>query len=365
VKILHIISGDLWAGAEVQAYTLMKALHELPDVQVAAAVMNAGELVTRLETLRIPVTLLPETELGSWGILRGLRSIMKSWQPDIVHTHRVKENILGSIANAMYLRVPSVRTVHGAGEHATHSFRTRLLQRMDTWCGNHLQQRIVAVSNELAERLTTQFAPDSLVVIENGVDAEDIRSRVHPAGFRTQFPQGTHVGLIGRLVPVKRVDLFVATAALLARRYPERDWHFHVFGDGPLLPKLESQVRTLDLESIMAFHGHCPDIAANLASLDVLVMCSDHEGLPMTILEAMATGTPIVAHAVGGLPQTLGGIQRSSLVKEHSPEGYANAIVDIIKNPAAAATDRELPVHLSASGNAGRMFRLYTSLLKH
>src|SRR5277367_5793662 len=115
VRVLHIISGDLWAGAEAQAFTQLSALHEA-NVTVAAALLNEGELAARLRARGVPVTVLDESRLSGTGILLALRRLMREWRPDIVHTHRTKENILGSLANRLAGNVPSVRTVHGASE---------------------------------------------------------------------------------------------------------------------------------------------------------------------------------------------------------------------------------------------------------
>src|SRR5688572_18135302 len=112
MKVLHIISGDLWAGAEVQACTLLTTLHRESQVQVAAALMNEGELARRLRDHGIPVTVFPESTLNAAAIVCGLRKLMTQWRPDVVHTHRIKENILGCIANTFSGNVPSVRSAH-------------------------------------------------------------------------------------------------------------------------------------------------------------------------------------------------------------------------------------------------------------
>jgi L-malate glycosyltransferase len=363
LRVLHVISGDLWAGAEVQAATLLAALRS--DVIVAAALMNDGVLASRLRSLDIPVSILDESRLNGAQILLALRQLMLTWRPDVVHTHRTKENILGSLANRLAGNVPCVRTVHGASEDTSSGWRRRVksgIAAVDRWCGSHLQQRIVAVSPELATKLKRRFAARQIVTIENGVDIAAVRTGVHPVEFRDRTSRALHIGISGRLVPVKRVDLFLECAALVRAARPECDWRFHVFGDGPLREQLERQAQRIDIDNITTFHGHRDDSVACLASLDALVICSDHEGLPMVLLEALVVGTPVLAHATGGMVDVLKDGAAGRLVHDHSAAGYAEALPLLI---AAGVPDRatiRVPDRFTATHNKQAIESLYRQL---
>ncbi len=362
MRVLHVISGDLWAGAEAQAFTQLVALHEA-DVTVAAALMNDGELAQRLRARGIAVTVLDERRLSGAAILLALRKLMREWRPDVVHTHRSKENILGSLANRLAGKVPSVRTVHGANEDKSRGVRRmfREMQRyVDRWCGRHLQQRVIAVSAELSQKLERDFGTHHVVLIENGIDPEAIRRKVHPIDFRGSAPQATHIGIVGRLVEVKRVDLFLETAALLTRSATERDWRWHVIGDGPLRGPLVSRAQELALDKV-TFHGHRNDIVACLASLDALVICSDHEGLPMVLLEALSVGTPIVAHATGGMVDVLRSSPLGLLVEKHTPAGYAAGLREMVERTVPPETS--LPERFTAVHNRRALQNLYKALV--
>ncbi|HSB95820.1 MAG TPA: glycosyltransferase [Spongiibacteraceae bacterium] len=364
LKILHIASGDLWAGAEVQAYTLLCALRDNEDMQVAAILLNEGELARRLRARGIEVYIVPENTLNAWGILLELRKLMLAWQPNLIHTHRIKENILGSIANRLSRNVPSVRTVHGAGEHVPKGLRKihkRILNYLDCWTGLHLQQKAIAVSQELAGKLLANFPLKHLVVIENGVDVDAVCTQKHVVEFRESMPHAIHVGIVGRLVPVKRVDIFLEMALLLSDRHANQAWQFHVFGDGPLKDSLIARTNELGIGPIVTFHGHRQDIIPCIAGLDVLVMCSDHEGLPMTILESMALQIRIVAHAVGGLSDALRDYRQGLLVAGHSANDYADAVFRLIRQSPTA--DPQPPMErFSARSNARAVARLYADL---
>jgi glycosyltransferase involved in cell wall biosynthesis len=363
---LHVISGDLWAGAEAQAFTQLAALHEA-RVTVAAALMNEGELASRLRSRGVPVTVLDENRLPAARILLALRRLMLDWQPDIVHTHRSKENILGSLANRLAGNVPSVRTVHGAGEDRSRGLRrlARQLQlQVDHWCGRNLQNRVIAVSAELGDRLARDFTQQRVAVIENGIDVSAIRAKVHPVDFRTEASQATHIGIVGRLVPVKRVDLFLESAAQLQKAHPERNWRWHVIGEGPLREALTTLARNLTIESTTTFHGHRDDIVACLAGLDALVICSDHEGLPMVLLEALAVGTPVVAHATGGMVEVLKGMERGLLVEQHDSAAYAQAINTIVAARSTVRSGLAIPERFTAAYNCQSLLELYRELLQ-
>jgi glycosyltransferase involved in cell wall biosynthesis len=362
LKILHIASGDLWAGAEVQAYTLLCALQDSIGVSVAAILLNDGELAERLRTRGIEVFIVPENALNAWRIMLSLRRLMLAWQPDVVHTHRTKENILGSIANRLSRNVLSVRTVHGAAEHQPAGLRhlhKRALHYLNKWTALHLQQKLIAVSADLRDKLAADFPRDHIRVIENGIDVEGVRAQVKPVAFREAAPGARHVGMVGRLVPVKRVDIFLEMATLLRVQRPDIDWRFHIFGDGPLNAALQAQAHQRELTGL-TFHGHCRDIVPCIAGLDTLVICSDHEGLPMTLLEAMALRVPIVAHAVGGLVDALDDYAGGRLVANHAAADYAEAVTSI-SSAAAAAEDFRMD-RFSAGANAAAVLRLYAEL---
>lgn len=367
LRVLHIASGDLWAGAEVQAFTLISRLARMADTQVAAVLMNEGALAENLRFIGITVFVLDERKSSAFGILAELRNVLCSWRPDVIHTHREKENVLGSIANRTCRKVPSVRTVHGAQENARGrglgGVRHRLVSGLDRWCGRLLQQRVIAVTRELATQLRQQFPPEKVVVIENGVDFEAVRSEAGLAEFRMAVPDAAHVGIAGRLVPVKRVDIFLEMAAALLRENPQHNWKFHVLGDGPLRSSLERLAARLGLGDSVTFCGHRQDIATCVGGLDALVVCSDHEGMPMIALEAAALGVPTVAHAVGGLIEV---VPPEFLVSRHDASGYQETVLRALREDARAVAARHAMQTLrrfSAQRNAERIRALYEEVV--
>lgn len=355
LKVLHIISGDLWAGAEVQAYTLLSRLDRMVDLHVV--IMNPGELERRLIGLKVRVTVIDEARHNSLMIFLKLREIICRIQPDVIHTHRTKENILGSLANIFSSGAVSLRTVHGAPERAASGVKA-LQAWLDSKVGSYLQSAIIAVSSDLADKLSVTYDRKKIVTILNGIDEEVLTKNIKEADFKTKFPVSIHVGIVGRIESVKRIDVFLQTAALLVKKSGDNNWLFHVFGDGSLLQEMRALAKELVIEDRVIFHGHRMDIHNCMASLDMMLMCSDHEGLPMAALEAMALGTPLIAHNVGGLVEVLSN-RPEQLINEHTAEGYYKGVMLLLGKHNG---NNELPEKFKASVNAERVYGLYSKL---
>lgn len=354
INVHHLASGDRWGGAESQLLNLMNGLREC-GARSQALLLNDLETAQRLRDAGHTVDVFDESELGSREIIRQLRSHLKQHQPEVLHTHRQKENVLGCLARLGCHRGISVRTQHGAAEYSP-SLKQRLFVAADWVCGRWLQDAVIAVSADLRSQLKIEFPADRVHCIHNGIDIGSVRSAAQQA--RRSDAQ-KHIALVGRLEPVKRVDLFIDTAQYLCEHYPDQDWVFNIFGDGSLRQQLEQQAAHSSAAASIRFHGHCTEIHRAIAEQDVLLMCSDHEGLPMTLLEAAALNTRVVAHAVGGIPELIQSEAMGILVNEHRPQAYAEAIASAL----SADNRAEIAHPFTHIGCAEAHLRLYQSLL--
>lgn len=240
---------------------------------------------------------------------------------------------------------------------------------MDWFSGYFLQKRIIAVSDELASILEQDYPSNKLTVINNGIDVKSL-SQLDEPDTQPIAPGATFkIGIAGRLVPVKRVDLFIRTARQLQKDFPELNASFHVFGDGPLRKELKSLNQQLDTNNQVIFEGHCEDMHVQLQQLDALLMTSDHEGLPMILLEAMALQTPVIAHAVGGIPDLLDQGDSGILVFEHTASAYARAIHQLFTATEARTAIIKHALHrvsnfYSAEKNARAYLDVYNQLIQ-
>lgn len=333
---MHIASGDLWAGAEVQLFTLVKSLHETFNIPVTVILLNHGQLEEYLRNTGIAVIVINESSLGTLSILYRLVRVIREQKPDIIHSHRIKENILGGMAAIIAGRLPSLRTIHGMPEYSARwwQFHKQGIRFVDWVVGRYLQSRIITVSDDMAASLRSSYPQKKLRIIENGIDADfTIRQAITGEDRKEAHNDLVRIGIAGRLVPVKRVDLFIRIARCVRDKYPNLNVEYHVYGDGPMRASLEKLSKDIGVDNILHFHGHSNNILTEIGNLDVLMMTSDHEGLPMVLLEAMTLKTAVIAHAVGGIPRLLDNGSCGVLVKDNVESAYASEIYRIATKP--------------------------------
>ncbi|MCK5661851.1 MAG: glycosyltransferase [Thiotrichaceae bacterium] len=349
-------------------YTLVKSLHTNLKTKITVILLNPGTLEKKLRECGITVQVIDESQFNGLQIFQRLDNIIKQTSPDVIHTHRIKENILGSIA-AWRNGIPSIRTTHGAPEHQPPLYKIpkHLILLTDRLLGRYCQQNIVAVSLDLASKLEHHFPKRKIKIIENGID---IASLIKNQPIK--HPNNTDsykIGIAGRLVPIKRIDLFIESAIYLKQNHPELRIKFQIYGDGPLQETLKTQIQSQQAANYIKLEGHCEKISEELQTLDALLMTSDHEGLPMILLEAMCLKLPIIAHAVGGIPHLLNEGQCGTLVHNHTAKAYAHAIINLIQQPeeyrtlAERAFDRVRKSY-SAEHTANAYSNLYKKIIR-
>ena len=270
-------------------------------------------------------------------LVRGLAEIMRRRRIDVVHTHAWGTVVEGWLA-AKLARVRYV--IHG--EHGTMETRsTNIAVQRRLWTRVN---RLLAVSGELANRMSraTGISRDRIHVIPNGVDLPPAFSRDDVRAALGIEP-GTFVVLaVGRLVPVKNYRLLLAAARSLVGA--SRRWRFLIAGDGPLREELESEIARLGLQEAVTLLGLRQDVSALMCAADAFVLTSSSEGMSNTILEAMASGRPVVATRVGGNPELV-------------QEGITGMLVDPIiptELCAALGTLANEPHRVRRMGQAGR-----------
>jgi len=363
LRILHIASGDLWAGAEVQLYYLAKALNTTDGIILKVVLLNPGELQHRLQNNSIDVEVINEKQYGFFTLLAKFKQIVSTFSPDVIHSHRYKENILGSLIVRNRPHTRSVRTVHGDQEIGMPWWRIdkRLIHALDRYCGNQIQDRIIAVSEELGEKLKRIYKAKKITVIENGIDIEEVQKASRQTVTLPGPNNRIKLAVICRLVPVKRVDIFLEIIKLLDQQQPDK-YSAYIFGDGPLEAGLIQKAQTMNISHCSYFMGFKTNIPAYLNQIDCLLITSDHEGLPMNALEALALGKPIITHAVGGLPRVLRQDRYGKLVHTQDPASYVDAIIKTIAvNP---HYDAEAITPYTSENNRNQYVTVYKDLIK-
>jgi glycosyltransferase involved in cell wall biosynthesis len=311
--------------------------------------------------------------------IRPLRDLRAAWQiyrllqrerPQVVHTHKAKAGVIGRLAALASGTPVLVHTFHG---HVLHGYFGPWKSKAFTAIERVLAQgtsRLVTPSARLADDLASTYkvAPRGrFQVIPLGFDLSPFEQcEIHRGKLRAELGVGPDVKLvaiIGRMVPVKDHATFVAAAEIIAARRP--DVHFVFVGRGALEAEIRSDVRRRGLEPRSHFLGWRDDLPVIYADLDVAALSSINEGTPVSIIEAIASGLPVVATEVGGVPDVLRNGARGSLVPPRDPRAMAAAIERAF-SPEARSRAKAMRGHMDEYG-ADRLCRdlsdLYTDLL--
>jgi len=279
-----------------------------------------------------------------------IKSIIRSFAPQIVHTHGSKPGVLGRWA-AHRLGVPIViHTFHG---HVFHSYFSPLVSRIIVALERKLATYtdiIVAINSELQKDLISnyQIAKASKILLSPlGIDLNyythhtsiDARKKI-----RNEFHLKENeiaVVAIGRLVPVKQHRLFIQIASSLIKDYPDMFFRFFLVGDGPERERLVDLAKTVGLKfstgdssdpdpqlHFLLWRRDIPDV---LSGMDILLHTSLNEGTPVSILEAMAMGKPVVATPVGGINELI--YQSEAGFTSSDPQGLKEKLIQLAAQP--------------------------------
>jgi glycosyltransferase involved in cell wall biosynthesis len=337
-RILILITLAETGGAQTYVANLLPGLVGHLDVIVAAhgdgplreAARTAGARFVPLRHVRRP--LHPLRDL--LGLLE-LVVLMRRTAPDIVHANSSKAGVLGRLAAAA-ARVPiRIFTVHGWAFSA-YSGVASLLYR---WA-DRLMTPLTTLTICVAERERTSglaartCVAERTVVIHNAVDVAAIPRARHDGGRPL-------VVAVGRLAEPK--DALTLVRALAA--VPGRAYAALLVGDGPDRPAVESEVRRLGLQDAVTLAGTREDVPGVLAGADVFALSSRSEGAPLSILEAMAAGLPVVSSRVGGVPELVVDGETGLLVPPGDPSAMAGALGRLL-------ADGGLRRRLGAAGRA-------------
>lgn len=340
MKIIHIISGDLWAGAEVQVFQTVRALQISETVEIYCILFNNGILADKLKECKIPVYIINETIYNTLSIIRHCKSLFTEIKPDLLHVHRNKEHLIALIsARLSHKNIPIVRTKHGKSEASKNLklikyIKAFLIMKFDSFLITRFCNSIIAVSAEMKTYLEKLKPKAKIFLINNAVDTKE-NIGIGPSDVIRQTYRSKNVFWIGtaaRLAPPKNLSMLLHTAAILKRSIPDK-FKISIFGDGPLYKSLLDLADKLNVSDVVTIHGFEQDIKPIIASLDVFVLCSIHEGLPMALLEAMSMKKPVVCTAVGGMKEVIKDYETGLLVDVNDYDRFANQLQYLYTNP--------------------------------
>jgi len=280
---------------------------------------------------------LAEAGVEVLALNRGSRLDLRAWRPllhrlqdgvDVVHAHMFGSNVWGTVLGRLS-HVPVVV----AHEH-TWSFQGQAWRRfLDRELVGRFADAFVAVSGEDRRKMieVEGVDPDKIRLIANGIpdppggSGDAVRKEL---GIPASAPV---IGVVCELRAQKALEVLFEAAVLLREEFPELA--VLVAGDGPERERLETEIGRLQAEETVRLLGIRRDVPALLDALDVAVLSSDYEGSPLSVMEYMAAGKPVVSTRVGGVPELIEEGRQGLLVEPRSPEALASAVGRLLRDP--------------------------------
>ena len=338
IKVMQIIARMNVGGPAVLVADLMRSL----DSQKFSTVLVTGycdenesdyldEVAHDVAAVRIPGlgrSVSPLKDLGAFFLL--IKEIRK-FKPDVIHTHTAKAGVLGRLAGL--IARPQAKRVHTFHGHLLHSYfssgKTRLVISLEKVLG-FITYKFVAIGNVVKNDLVRAgIAPESkFEVIYPGLQELDRYPQAQAQSALGLDLSKKYVVFVGRLTSIKRPERLIDLARFLKDKYPD-SWLL-IAGAGELLESLSAQAEKEVLP--VNFFGWRKDIGAILSASDIAVLCSDNEGIPLTLIQASQAGLPIVSTDVGSVSDiVISGT--TGLLTAVSSEGLIQGVATLLDEP--------------------------------
>jgi len=361
MTILHIISSGGMYGAEAVILNLSRIMNEDGHRSIVGVFANASNPNVELHQVAqregIESYLIDCAGQIDRAVPQRIRDLVNRIRPDVVHAHGYKADIYAYFA-LRGSKVPLISTCHTWYDN---DLMVTLYGAADRYILRHFA-RVIAVSEEVKQQLlAAHVAPAKVQIIRNGIDLRSF-DEAYSQRAQKQADDSPTVGFVGRLSREKGVDIFLRAATLVLAELPATK--FAVIGDGPDRDALAALAKELGIEESLSMPGRRSDMPQVYALLDMLVSASRQEGLPMTILEAMASGLPVVATMVGELPSIIVNGVSGVLVAPEDPEALAEAIKSLLHDPErrramSDAARRRIEEEFSATRMAKEYLEIY------
>ncbi len=352
VRVLRVIARLNVGGPSIQAITLSRELEShgfttmLVKGQEGEREGNMFDLAKRLNVTPIALPTLqrairPIPDLRS---VYALRRHIRTFRPQIMHTHTAKAGTIGrlaAIASGKHRPRLIVHTFHG---HVLSGYFSKRSERIFTGIERFLAKRtdvLIAVSDEVRDDLLALniAPPERIRVVNLGFDLQPFALKgpertAARAAMRQELGIGvdeTVVTLVARLVPIKRVDVFLDAALIVAETHPHV--RFCIAGDGERADELTASDAARALGDRVVWPGFIADMPRLYAASDIVALTSDNEGTPVSLIESLAAGVPVVSTRVGGVPSVVQDGVTGLLAPPADSGAMAAAICRLLEDP--------------------------------
>ena len=338
----HSITGPAKVIVELARESMRQEEGSRLEIVIATFLRGVSEnsFTRAILTEGIPLEIIRERNAFDPRVIPEMREILARRRPDILWTHAVKSHFLVRLTG-LHKQTHWVASHHG---YTTTDWKTRAYNELDRW-SHRGAERVITVCHKFARDLR-----------QRGIEADRIRVQHNPVRISDTIDGGTrqelrrNLGMDQKtrvLLSVGRLSLEKGHAELMraiAEVYALLDEPVRLVlvGDGPERARLEALAEALGIGDAITFAGHQSDVRPYYAIADLFVLPSHSEGSPNVLLEAMAFGIPVVATAVGGIPEIVTDEESALLVRAHHPQAMAAAIVRLLD-------DRDLQARLTAA----------------
>lgn len=339
IRVMHLASNPEWAGAEVHLATLADSLKSDERVSVSVCLFHDGKLADYLKNRGIDVTIIPLKWLFDISSVFNITGLLKNKNIDILHTHGYKANFIGALASCLHKSTRCVRTEHGLTEPFSgfSKIKMNFYEGLDHLAGRFLTKKIISVSNDIRNNIKNRYGEGAISTIHNGIDINDLNgTNKEKIKMSLGISEDTFViGIVGRLVPIKGHEYFINAAKLILEK--RKDVMFLIVGDGPLKKALESSIPAI-LARYILFTGFRNDVKDLIEIMDIVMFSSLSEGIPYTLLEAMAAKKAVVATRVGGLAEVISDGRNGLLVNSKDEKEMADKCLYLLGNKSLMET---------------------------
>lgn len=331
MRILHTESSSGMGGQEYRILEEAQGMEKRGHTVVVAA-PHGSRLAALAEQRGLQVKTTTAGKLGWFTLVPSYLRILKHYEIDVVNTHGSLDSWTASIAGRISSRRPIIVRTRHKSTPISRTWRHRLLY-------GKLPHVITTTGEAVRQGLMTgiRLSPSRVISIPTGVDLERFHPQPPDASLRESLglgSQGPLVGAVTFLRPEKGMAVLIESVRWLRQRFSTVECV--IIGDGGEQAALLDRIRGLGLEHCVHLIGFRQDVPALLAILDVVVIPSFEEGIPQSLTQALAMERPVVASAVGGVPEVVQDGLSGLLVPPRDPEILAQKIACLLSDPIAA-----------------------------
>ncbi len=330
-----VITGLAYGGAETQVIHLAMKLKARGWDVFVVSLTPPKAYTTELRYSGVPLfSLNIRQKLPDPRPLMKLFKLIREWRPCIVHSHMVHANILARLTR-LFAPVPvlicTAHSIDERGRRGSGWFRTFLYRVTDPLCDLTTQVSRAGLERYVRIRAVPK---EKIQYIPNGVDIESFSP--NPA-IRAKMRKKLHLEkrfvwlAVGRFDPPKDYPTMLCAFSRVVRKHPKA--YLLIAGDGPLRPSIEALAKELGISDRVEFLGIRRDVPELMNAADAYVMSSAWEGMPLVLLEAHASGLPVVATNVGGNSEIVIDGKTGFLVSPRNPEALAQAMIRLMELP--------------------------------